>query len=60
MAKWPKACIIFDDSNNGKDHSITVIIIIIIIIIFIYLLQLGCHPVAVVILHVNKHEIGYY
>ena len=26
----------------------------------IYLLQLGCHPVAVVILHVNKHEIGYY
>ena len=22
--------------------------------IFIYLLQLGCHPVAVVILHVNK------
>ena len=29
-------------------------IIIIIIIIFIYSLQLGCHPVAVVILHVNK------
>jgi len=27
---------------------------IIIIIIFIYLLQLGCYPVAVVILHVNK------
>ena len=26
----------------------------------IYLLQLGCYPVAVVILHVNKHEIGYY
>jgi len=26
----------------------------------IYLLQLGCHPVAVAILHVNKHEIGYY
>jgi len=26
----------------------------IIIIIFIYLLQLGCKPVAVVILHVNK------
>ena len=25
----------------------------------IYLLQLGCYPVAVVILHVNKHEIGY-
>jgi len=24
------------------------------------LLQLGCNPVAVVILHVNKHEIGYY
>jgi len=24
------------------------------IFIFIYLLQLGCHPVAVVILHVNK------
>ena len=26
----------------------------------IYLLQLGCYPVAVVILHVNKHEIGHY
>jgi len=26
----------------------------------IYLLQLGCYPVAVIILHVNKHEIGYY
>jgi len=24
------------------------------------LLQLGCYPVAVVILHVNNHEIGYY
>ena len=34
--------------------SQVVIIIIIIIIIIIYLLQLGCHPVAVVILHVNK------
>ena len=33
-------------------------IIIIIIIIFIYLLQLCCYPVAVVILHVKKHEIG--
>ena len=29
-------------------------IIIIIIIIIIYLLQLGCHQVAVVILHVHK------
>jgi len=26
----------------------------------IYLLQLGCYPLAVVILHVNKHEIGCY
>ena len=25
----------------------------------IYLLQLSCHPVAVVILHVYKYEIGY-
>jgi len=25
-----------------------------------YILKLGCYPVAVVILHVNKHEIGYY
>jgi len=24
------------------------------------LLQFGCYPVAVVILHVNNHEIGYY
>jgi len=29
-------------------------IVIIMIIIIIYLLQLGCHLVAVVILHVNK------
>jgi len=47
------------------------VIIIIIIIIYclvsgkesynnIYLLQLGSYPVAVVILHVNKDEIGYY
>ena len=27
---------------------------------YYYLLQLGCHPVAVVILHVNKPEIDYY
>jgi len=33
-----------DDDNNNN----------------IYLLQLGCYPVAVVILHVNKHEISYY
>jgi len=26
--------------------------------IFIYLLRLGCYPVAVVILQVKKHEIG--
>jgi len=26
---------------------------------YYYLLQLGCHPVAVVILHVNKYEIIY-
>ena len=35
-----------DDDNNNNNN--------------IYLLQFGCHPVAVVILHVNKHEIGYY
>ena len=33
---------------------IIIIIIIYLFIYFIYLLQLGCHPVAVVILHVNK------
>ena len=27
---------------------------------YYYLLQLVCYPVVVVILHVNKHEIGYY
>jgi len=27
---------------------------------YYYLLQLGCHPVAVAILHANKHEVGYY
>ena len=36
-------------SNLGYNSNI-----IIIIIIYICLLQLGCHPVAVVILHVNK------
>jgi len=35
------------DYNNNNNNNI-------------YLLQLGCYPVAVVILHVNKHEIGYY
>jgi flagellar basal body-associated protein FliL len=39
-------------------HS-NIIIIIIIIIIFI-LLQVGCNPVAVVMLHVYKHENGSY
>jgi len=36
----------FNNNNNNNNN--------------IYLLQLGCQPVAVVILHVNKHEIGYY
>ena len=27
---------------------------------YYYLPQLGCHPVAVVILHINKYEIGYH
>jgi len=27
---------------------------------YYYLLHLGCYPVAVVTLQVNKHEIGYY
>ena len=26
----------------------------------IYLLQMGCYPVAVVIYMYTKHEIGYY
>ena len=36
-----------NNNNNNNNNNI-------------YLLQLGCYPVAVVILHVNKHEIGYY
>jgi len=39
-----KSC--YNNNNNNNNN--------------IYLLQLGCYPVAVVILHVNKHEIGYY
>ena len=35
-----------DDDDNNKNN--------------ICLLQLGCYPEAVVILHVYKHEIGYY
>ena len=34
-------------SNNNKNTNI-------------YLLQMGCYPMAEVILHVNKHEMGYY
>jgi len=34
------------DTNNNNNN--------------IYLLQLGCHPVAVVIYMYTKHEIGYY
>jgi len=37
---------IYNNNNNNNNN--------------IYLLQLGCYPVAVVVLHVNKHEIGYY
>ena len=37
--------ICYNNNNNNNNN--------------IYLLQLGCHPVAVVILHVYKHEIGY-
>ena len=37
------------DNNNSNNNNNN-----------IYLLQLGCYPVAVVILHANKHEIGYY
>jgi len=45
-------------SNSTKTQVVTAAftcpgIIIIIIIIIIYLLQLGCYPLAVVILHVN-------
>jgi hypothetical protein len=32
-----------DNNNNNNNNNI-----------FIYLLQLGCHPVAVIILHVNQ------
>ena len=41
-----RLCDKFNNNNNNNNN--------------IYLLQLGCYPVAVVILHVNKHEIGYY
>jgi len=42
---WNCRCL-FNNNNNNNNN--------------IYFLQLGCYPVAVVILHVNKHEIGYY
>jgi len=42
-------CVYNSNSNNNNNNYNN-----------IYLLQLCCHPVAVVILHVNKHEIGYY
>jgi len=47
---------------NELDYHVDVCRIknIYLFILFIYLLQLGCHPVAVVILHVYKHEIVYY
>ena len=34
-----------DDNNNNNNNNNN---------LFIYLLQLGCHPVAVIILHVCK------
>ena len=33
-------CVVYNNNNNNNNN--------------IYLLQLGCHPVAVFILHVNK------
>jgi hypothetical protein len=51
-------CFLYCNHQVHIDFLITLYIrmydIIIIIIIIIYLLQLGCYPVAVVILHVNK------
>jgi len=46
MGSQVKICIWEEPEDNNNNN--------------IYLLQLGCYPVAVVILHVNKHEIGYY
>jgi len=39
--------VLYNNNNNNNYY-------------YYYLLQLGCYPVAVVILHVNKDEIGYY
>ena len=41
------SCCYNNNNNNNNNNNI-------------YLLQLSCYPGAVVILHVNKHEIGYY
>ena len=45
-------------SNNTQPHNIEhamfLKLLFLIIFCFFYLLQLCCHPVAVVILHVNK------
>jgi len=38
---------VYNNNNNNNNNNI-------------YLQQLVCYTVAVAILHVNKHEIGYY
>jgi len=45
---------IFVSCYDNIMANVAAYVILIIIINNIYLLQLGCHPVAVVILHVNK------
>ena len=44
-----ETCYMFQYFNNNNNNNNN-----------IYLLQLGCYPVAVVTLNVNKHEIDYY
>jgi hypothetical protein len=45
---------------SSSDKHIIIIIIIIMIIIIIISLAVGCRPVAVVIMHINKCEIRIY
>jgi len=42
------------NNNNNNNNNNIIITIIYYYYYYYYLLQLGCHPVAVVILHVNK------
>ena len=60
MAVWLLTLYINNNNNNNNNNYYYYYYYYYYYCYYYYLLQLGCYPVAVVILHVNKYEIGYY